>query len=252
MGEQFSVLAQHYDKLNYNADYKKVADYIESVFGLYDKKPELILDMACGTGCMTVELSSRGYNMIGLDLSSEMLSVASSKTNSGKDILWINQDMCAFELYGTVDAVVCCFDSINYILDECKVAECFRLVYNYLNPGGLFIFDVNSRYKFEKIYGTSDIILEKNGILCAWRNHYNKKSGVCEFFLSLFIEQGAAAYKRFDEVQREKYHGEELLINLLERAGFADLKKFYDFTVVGDGVPHKKEFERTCFAALKN
>jgi len=251
MNKQFSILAQYYDKLNYNADYKKVADYIERVFELYDKKPELVLDLACGTGSLTLDLARRGYDMTGLDLSPEMLSIASLKKNRGKDILWINQDMCGFELYGTVDAVVCCFDSLNYILDEAEIAECFRLVYNYLNPGGLFLFDVNSGYKFEQIYGKNDIILEKNGILCAWRNNYNKRSGICEFYISLFAEQPGAGYKRFDEIQREKYYCEELLVDLAGLAGFRKLKIFYDFDINKNKEKNKKECERICFSVLK-
>jgi SAM-dependent methyltransferase len=252
MDSQFSVLAQYYDKLNYNADYKKVADYIEGVFALYDKKPELVLDLACGTGSLTLELARRGYDMTGLDLSPDMLNIASLKKNHGKNILWLNQDMCAFELYGTVDAAVCCFDSINYILDENKIAECFRLVYNYLNPGGVFIFDVNSRHKFEKIYAKNDIILEKNGILCAWRNNYNKKSRICEFYISLFIDQRDAGYKRLDEVQREKYHSEDLLASLLELAGFSGLRICYDFDTDKTKEKNiKNEFERICFSCIK-
>lgn len=255
LDNQFSVLAQYYDKLNYNADYKKVADYLENIFKLYDNKPELVLDLACGTGNLTIELARRGYDMLGLDLSADMLNTASAKKNRGKNIIWLNQDMCAFELYGTVDAVVCCFDSINYILEESKIAECFRFVYHYLNPGGLFIFDVNSRYKFEKIYGRNDIILEKNGILCAWRNYYNKKSKLCEFFISLFVEQRGAGYKRFDEIQREKYYSEDFLANLLETAGFSELKIFYDFDISKmkdePKKSSKKEFERINFSAIK-
>ncbi|MCL2774345.1 MAG: class I SAM-dependent methyltransferase, partial [Oscillospiraceae bacterium] len=167
--KQFSVLAQYYDILNYNADYKKVADYIEDVFIIYGKSPELVLDLACGTGSLTVELDKRGYDMIGLDSSPEMLSVAYAQK---PNILWINQDMCGFELYGTVDAVVCCFDSLNYILDEEKIDKCFGLVRNYLNPGGLFIFDVNSKYKFENIYANNDIVLENSGVFCSWQNSY--------------------------------------------------------------------------------
>ncbi|MCL2100074.1 MAG: class I SAM-dependent methyltransferase, partial [Oscillospiraceae bacterium] len=118
MNQQFSVLAQYYDKLNYGADYVKAADYIERVFGLCGKKPELVLDLACGTGSLTLQLAKRGFDMIAIDNSPEMLGIASSKKplrGTREKILWINQDMRDFELYGTVDAVVCCFDSLNYL-----------------------------------------------------------------------------------------------------------------------------------------
>ena len=247
MNDQFSMLARYYDKLNYNADYKKVADYIEDIFALYDKKPELVLDLACGTGSLTLELARRGYDMTGLDISADMLSAASSKKNKGGSILWINQDMRDFELYGTVDAIICCFDSLNYILDEQEIGKCFWLVYNYLNPGGLFIFDVNSEYKFGHVYGARDIILEREGILCAWRNNYNKRSRICEFYISLFARQPDGGYKRYDELQRERYYNPDKLAKLL--AGFADIKIFYDFDINKD---NDLLAERVCFAASKN
>ena len=268
MSNQFSALARYYDTLNYNADYGQVADYIESVFALYNKTPKLVLDLACGTGALTIELARRGYDMIGLDLSSEMLNEAISKEfdvfideNSENDenykkILWINQDMCNFELYGTVDAIVCCFDSLNYILDEADIEKCFKLAYHYLNPGGLFLFDVTSEYKFEQIYGTNDIILEKDGVLCAWRNNYDRQSKICEFFISLFVKQTqknstkGVEYKRFDEIQRERYYSEAWLAELLELIGFSEIKTFYDFKI-GEHRQDKKDFGRTCFAALK-
>ena len=275
MNRQFSVLARYYDTLNYNADYEQVADYIESVFRLYNKTPELVLDLACGTGELTIQLARRGYDMIGLDLSSEMLNEASSKAyneneneldgfdcESAKKILWINQDMCGFELYGTVDAIVCCFDSLNYILDEADIEKCFKSAYHYLNPGGLFLFDVTSEYKFEKIYGNNDIILEKDGVLCAWRNDYDKQSQICEFYISLFVKQKSAEYKRFDEIQRERCYSEDWLMNLLNITGFSDIKMFCDFDITKQIYEHKhkqehkqeqdkKTLERACFAALK-
>jgi len=263
MNRQFSVLARYYDTLNYNADYEQVAGYIESVFRLYNKTPELVLDLACGTGALTIPLARRGYDMIGLDLSPEMLNEASSKVfdeftgENAKKILWINQDMCNFELYGTVDAIVCCFDSLNYILDEADVEKCFKSVYHYLNPGGLFLFDVTSEYKFEKIYGNNDIILEKDSVLCAWRNNYDKQSKICEFYMSLFVKQESAQshqYKRFDEIQRERYYSEASLVSLLNNSGFADINMFCDFDInkcFREHTQDEKPFGRTCFAALK-
>jgi len=250
---QFGILAKYYDILNYNANYKKVADYIENVFKIYKKKPGLILDLACGTGSLTVELDRRGYDMTGLDLSSEMLSVAVSKNKKNKDggnnILWINQDMCSFELYGTVDAVICCFDSLNYILNEEDIKKCFGLVRNYLNPGGLFIFDVNSKYKFESVYAKNNFILEKKNVFCSWQNNYCKKNRTCEFYLNFFVKQPDGSYKRYYEIQKEKYYAKEFLTESLLAAGFEDIKIFCDFDCMEEsGV---KNHGRVCFACLK-
>ena len=271
---QFTVLAQYYDILNYLADYKKVADYIEDIFRIYKKTPRLVLDLACGTGSLTIELNSRGYDMIGLDSSAEMLSAANMKSSGAggrrksdvnpdisdisdiseisdisdiSDILWINQDMCDFELYGTVDAVVCCFDSVNYILDDEKIKRCFSLVCNYLNPGGLFIFDVNSEYKFENIYGANDIVLENKGVLCSWRNFYNAKSKICTFNLTLFVEQPDGRYARFDEIQREKYYSVDFFKDILTKNNFDDINIYYDFIANNNSIRNPA---RICFAAM--
>ena len=258
---QFGVLAEYYDLLNNSVNYKKVADYIESIFDLYNAKPEIILDLACGTGNLTLELDKRGYDMIGLDLSYEMLSVASSKKRKGgncRNILWTNQDMSDFELYGTVDAVICSFDSLNYILEREDLEKCLKLVYNYLNCGGVFIFDINSKYKFEKIYGKNDFILENKNIFCAWRNNYNKKTGLCDFDMTIFINNSDGKYIRRDELQREKYYSGEMLFELLKTLDFTDINIFYDFDVnsVGNISEQEKykenhEKERICFSCIK-
>ena len=247
---QFEILAGYYDNLNYNADYKKVADYIESVFEIYNKKPELVLDLACGTGNLTLELDRRGYDMTGVDLSAEMLSVAYIKSE-GKNILWLNQDMCGFELYGTVDAIVCCYDSLNYILDGEKIKKCFKLVYNYLNPGGLFIFDVNSKYKFEFIYANNNFVLESEQVFCSWQNYYNKKNKTCDFRLTFFARQADGSYKRYEETQREKYHGVKFFKDVLTDAGFGNLNIFYDFSVDLKYGGENEKRGRICFVGEK-
>ena len=250
--DQFGIISGYYDILNYNADYIKTADYIEEIFGIYNKKPDSVLDLACGTGNLTVELDKRGYDMTGLDLSAEMLSVANAKIkNKNKNkILWLNQDMREFELYGTVDAVICCFDSLNYIPDSKDIKKCFGLVHNYLNPGGLFIFDVNSKYKFESVYSDNNFILEKKNVFCSWQNHYDRKNKTCDFFIILFVGQPDGSYKRYDETQREKYHGEKFLKDALTETGFGDIKIFYDFSVNFNADDNENR-ERICFAAVK-
>jgi len=202
--------------------------------------------------------------MTGLDLSAEMLSAAVSKkrrrgknTGHSNNILWINQDMRGFELYGTVDAVVCCFDSLNYIPESDGVKKCFGTVYNYLNPGGLFIFDVNSKYKFESVYAGNNFVLEnadgKKRVFCSWQNHYDRKNKTCDFYITLFAERPDGSYRRYDETQREKYYDEEFLKETLSETGFGDIKIFYDFSTKpgkSDAVK-KNERERVCFAAVK-
>lgn len=224
----YSAIAGVYDLLNEEIDYSAWADFIEECFGRFCRqKPELVLDLACGTGRMTTELAKRGYDMTGVDASEDMLAVAYEKS-VGKGILYLHQDMRSFELYGTVDAAVCCLDSLNYLMTDDELLQCFRLVHNYLNPDGLFIFDLNSKYKFEKVYADNSYILEdklKNDgkhahvIYCGWQNAYDRTTGICDFDLSLFEELPDGRYQRTDEHQTEKYHRLSTVRRLLAKAG---------------------------------
>ena len=230
--EGYESIARVYDKLNAEIDYGAWANFIEACFERFlSERPSLVLDLASGTGKMTRELRERGYDMIGVDGSAEMLSEALECGSEG--ILYLLQDMRSFELYGTVGATVCCLDSVNYLLDESDVLSCFKCVHNYLDPDGVFIFDVNSPYKFENIYGNEAYILEdedENGaIYCGWQNEYDKESGICDFYLTLFEEDEDGAYLRSDEHQRERCYSMDTLQKLLIESGFELLGAYADF-----------------------
>ncbi len=223
---QYSVLATYYDKLNSGFDYDGYAGMAETLFKRNGVKPgDLVLDLACGTGEVTCRLARRGYDMIGADISPEMLDVARSKARS---ILWICQDMRCFELYGTVKAVVCCLDSVNYLLTREDLLACFSTVHNYLEPGGLFLFDVNTKRRFLNVYANRDYILEDGNVFCGWRNDYNEKTGVCDFNLTLFVSNNNSI-ERYDEHQRERCWSEKTLISLLKKAGFTEPEIYSDF-----------------------
>jgi len=208
MSEGYTAIAKVYEKLNKQVPYKRYADFIEACFDRFmTEKPSLILDLACGTGKLTRELAKRSYDMTGVDGSAEMLSEAIKK-KSMSDILYLQQDLTDFELYGTVDATVCTLDSLNYLLDDGELDKCFHLVHNYLIPNGLFIFDMNSPYKFENVYSDNSYILEDavggKEIYCGWQNFYDKKSKLCDFFLTLFNENKDGSYERSEEHQTER------------------------------------------------
>ncbi len=229
--EGYDAIARVYDKLNAELDYEKWADFFEKCFDKYmESRPELVLDLACGTGRMTRELSKRGYDMIGVDGSAEMLSEAYMQES--ENTLYLLQDMRSFELYGTVGAVVCCLDSINYLLTENDLKKVFSGVHNYLNPNGLFLFDVNTPYKFENVYGDCAYILEDgeegNSVYCGWQNEYDRESGICSFYLSLFEETKDGGYVRSDEIQKERCYTYETLSSLLSESGFEILGRFSD------------------------
>ena len=215
----YTNFAYMYDKLTYDVDYPKWADYIEEIFKINGVKPSLVLDLGCGTGSFCVELAKRGYDMIGVDISTDMLSCAKTKSESeGLDILYLNQDMTDFELYGTVDAVICLMDSLNYVTLKNDIKRLFRLVKNYLNPGGLFIFDINSNYKLEKILGDNIFYDIGDDITYIWENRYDKKRKICEFDLTFFVKDGEN-YKKHEELHCERAYSVEEIKELIGLSG---------------------------------
>lgn len=224
----YGEFAKIYDKLQ-DIDYDSFIDYYEKIFNKYDLKPNLVLDLACGTGNITIPLSSRGYDVIGVDLSEEMLDIAAEKAREKSlDILFLNQDMTEFELYGTVDAIVCSLDGVNYLTEDGDVEKLFALVKNYLNPNGIFIFDINSEYKLKHILGDNTFIFDENGTYCVWDNSYDEKERICGFNLDFFIENENGMYTREGEYQEERaYSIEELkaaadAVGLKFSAAYAD------------------------------
>ena len=242
MGYQgYFALAEVYDLFNADLDYSSWANFIESAFDRFlPRRPQILLDLACGTGRMTKILSERGYDMIGVDGSAEMLAKAAENCAYDPRILYLLQDMRSFELYGTVGAVISCLDSINYLTRDDDLAACFSLVRNYLDPDGLFLFDVNTPYKFETIYGDESYLYEgtlqkgdaATPVFCAWQNHYEKKSRLCSFDLSIFYGEADGRYRREDETQEERCYTREEIEKALQKAGFEVLGVFggFDFS----------------------
>lgn len=233
----YDSIASVYDSINSEIDYASWADFIENCFNRYmSQKPDLVLDLACGTGSMTFELQSRGYDMIGADLSEDMLTEALDKAYDREisNILFLKQDMRTFELYGTVGAICCCLDSINYLTEDGDINKCFANVHNYLDPDGLFIFDVNTPYKFENIYGNSHYIFEDNDSFgrptyCGWQNEYDSESKLCNFYLTVFTHEEDGRITRADEIQTERCYSLSELKTALETCGFEFLGCYGDF-----------------------
>jgi SAM-dependent methyltransferase len=240
----YEAIAGVYDKLNADIDYGAWADFFEKCFDTHLKeKPQLVLDLACGTGRMTRELAHRGYDMIGVDGSADMLSRAMEAEREG--ILYLCQDMRELELYGTVGAAVCCLDSINYLLEDKDLKTVLSLVHNYLDPDGLFLFDVNTPHKFENVYADNAYVLEDEidygegdvgAVYCGWQNAYDKESRVCDFYLTLFEEQPDGSYTRSDEHQRERCYTKDELKNALSEAKMelVGIYSDYKFTPADD------------------
>lgn len=233
----YDLLAPFYDEVNKDIDYSLWADFIEEIISREYRcgRPELVLDLACGTGRMTRELARRGYDMTGVDNSVEMLDIARN-SSAEHDILWLCQDMSEFELYGTVDVTVSCLDSINHITDTKKLTKCFELVHNYLIPDGLFIFDLNTKYKLENIYSDNSFVMEVEDSFCVWQNYYNKRTGVCNFYITVFNEQEDGRYERHEASDRERAYSLKHISSLLRSAGFEVVGIYgdYDFKQASD------------------
>ncbi len=229
----YDILAPFYDKINGNIDYSLWADFIEEIVKReYPTDPELWLDLGCGTGRMTLELAKRGHDMTGVDISPEMLDearCAAEECGLSDRILLLCQDMREFELYGTVDVAVSCLDCINHLTGPSDLKKCLSLVHNYLSPDGLFIFDVNGKYKFENIYADRSYVFEEDGAFCIWQNEYNPKTHICDFCFTVMTECEDGRYERYDEVGRERMYTIRSLKHALLNTGFEFVGAYSDF-----------------------
>ena len=181
-----------------------------------------ILDLGCGTGTLTELLARRGYDMIGVDNSQEMLQIAMDKrSRSGLDILYLLQDMRSFELYGTVGAVISVCDSINYLLEDEDVVKTFQLVNNYLFPEGVFIFDFNTVYKYETVIGDATIAENRDNCSFIWENYFHEAEQINEYDLTVFVQENEAddIYRRFRETHYQRGYCLEQMRDYLSEAG---------------------------------
>jgi SAM-dependent methyltransferase len=245
--EAYRNFAQVYDLFMEDTPYDEWVDYLKKLWERYNLKPNLIADLGCGTGTITRILAKDGYDMIGIDISEDMLAVAREKaTEQEQDILYLLQDMREFELYGTVDCIISLFDSINYITEKEDLFEVFKLANNYLEPGGLFIFDVNTEYKFEKILSSNTFAQTSDEAAYIWENFYDKEEKINEYYMNFFIKQhNNSAYERFEEFHYEKAYSVEEITVLLEKAGLKLLDAFDAFTFEKP----KKDSQRLYFVA---
>lgn len=218
--EQYSVLAKYYDALMADVDYEGIADFYRKCFEKYNVNVNSICELGCGTGSITVCLAEKGYQVTGIDISCEMLSVAQKKAD-GKHlkITFSEQDMTSFISGTECDAVISAFDGVNYLLKNEQVKGCFESVYSSLKDGGLFIFDINTPYKYEKILGDNSFVFELDDMFLSWQSFYNPKQKFCDYVLTFFSENGGV-WHRLDEEQRQKAHPIKTLEKELRECGF--------------------------------
>ncbi len=226
MTNSYQGFAPLYDALTFDVDYQGMCDFIHQRLtenGV--PKNGLVLDLACGTGTLTVALSSLGYEMLGADLSEDMLSVARQKPGA-ESILFLNQSMDEFELYGTVDAIVCVLDSLNYLTDPKALEKTLSLCANYLNPNGVLLFDVNSEYKFSTVLGQETYTYETDDIFYCWENEYDPSSKLCDLYLTFFCLEESGLYRRVDEVHTQRAYTEKEIESAIFKAGLSLIARY--------------------------
>lgn len=216
---EYGIFARYYDTLIAGVSYKERADYLFDVFSRLQHRPGVTLDLACGTGNLTIELAKRGADVFGADASEDMLTFAQQKlADAGFSVLLLRQKMEELELYAPVDTVVCSLDSINHLETEQQVFETFRRVASSLNQGGYFVFDVNTVYKHREILGNHTFVYDMEEVFCVWQNSYEEKLKRVAISLDFFEHRGDV-YLRSSEEFYERAYELETLKSLLERAG---------------------------------
>lgn len=218
----YSSFAGVYDALMKNADYKTRADYICKILFRHNIKNGLLLDLACGTGELSSELSRRGFEVIGTDASPEMLAVAQMKAaNDGENILFLCQRMQETDLYGTVGAIVCTLDSINHLSSLEELNETFSRLKNFIDIGGIMIFDVNTPYKHKNVLGNNTFVYDEPGVFCVWQNTLYSDEKTVGINLDFFIKENGGKYSRRSESFKERAFSREELTAAFTDASFS-------------------------------
>ena len=229
--EAYSGFAKVYDLFMDNIPYEEWTDYVKELLAEEGIKEGILLDLGCGTGSVTELLAENGFDMIGIDNSEEMLEIAMEKrAESGLDILYLLQDMREFELYGTVKGVVSICDSMNYILDDEDLLDVFKLVHNYLDNEGIFIFDMNTMYKYEQILADNTFAEDREESSFIWENYYDEEEEINQYDLSLFVQEEDGRYRKYEETHLQRAYEQQCVEELIKESGLELLHVYDAFT----------------------
>lgn len=241
--EAYTSFAQVYDLFMDNVPYEVWGEYLDKLFKEYGIEDGLLLDLGCGTGKLTRILNEKGYDMIGVDYSYEMLDIA--KMQSDESILYLMQDMREFELYGTVRGIYSACDCVNYILEEDELREVFALANNYLDPGGIFVFDVNTPYKYYELLAENTFAENREEGSFIWENYFDEEEQINEYDLTLYIKEEDGRYQRFEETHYQRCYELDRIRTLLEEAGLEFIAAYDAYTKE----PVSEESEKVLFVA---
>jgi len=243
----YSDFAEVYDILMGDVDYSARSEYLLKLFSKYGRKPTLLLDLACGTGSFSNLFAKKGIEVIGVDMSEEMLSVARERSmDEGNDILYLCQRAEELDLYGTVDGAVCCMDSLNHITDTETLQKAIDKVSLFLEKDCLFIFDVNTVYKHKEILADNTFVFDEDEVYCVWQNSFNSESLTTDISLDFFIAD-EDVYIRSSEDFSERAYSDAELKEIIEKAGLKIEAVYDDMTTD----PRKDTSERLIYVTRK-
>ncbi len=243
----YGNFASFYDGLTLDVDYKKRTAYLLKLFKKYDKNPTLLLDLACGTGSFSNCFAKEGIEVIGVDMSEEMLSVAREKSfDTGVEVLYLCQKAQELDLYGTVDGAVCCLDSLNHITDYKDFCKAISRVSLFLEKGSLFIFDLNTQYKHRTVLGDNVFVIETEEVYCVWANKFKEKNCTVDISLDFFVKDSENYYRENEQFSERAYSVDEVE-KALEEAGLELLEIFDE----GTQKPLDDTSERAIFVTRK-
>jgi ubiquinone/menaquinone biosynthesis C-methylase UbiE len=218
----YNNLALVYDKLMEDIDYQAWANYLDQLISKYKAPGKELIDLGCGTGSISLKLAQKGYNVLGIDYSEEMLSQADQKFRENNIVIPLyHQDIRQFVMDRNVDIVISTFDTLNYILDEKDIERTFKNVFEVLKKDALFIFDINTPYKLKEILGDNIFTYNTEEISYIWENDFDDKENICQMCLTFFIlDQETGLYERFEEFHEQKSYEIDYLIDILHKTGF--------------------------------
>ena len=226
----YEKFAYAYDRMMRNVNYLRWCDYIESLFKMYDCKPRNILDLACGTGALTILLAAKGYEMTGVDRAQGMLNIAREKASDHNlQITFHHGDMLNFRLNQQFDAILCTYDSINYASNENELSGMFETVTEHLAQDGLFIFDVTTERNIVQHFHNKTFSENHEDYSYIWKNNYHSHSKMCRTFLTFFICEGEL-FRRYEEVHQQRIFEVQTVNELLKAAGYKMLSAFDMYT----------------------